>query len=260
MIRTELKQYMELKVNLMAINKNTKYGLLIVGLFSVFVLGIILSNFSVISTENNTVKNDLHQLDNSFSSEPLNSQESDLVSSNKSTISISGSLIYLNFSQLNEQSKIIVIGTVKDILPSKWNTADGKRRSDVIDKLSENDTIYTDIIVSVNKYLKNPLNQTEVLVRVQGGEDDIVKVNVDYEPTFKAGEKVLLYLQEDTYPLIKNIGPDHYVVTGYSLGKFSLTDNGMAIRPYEFVDQKELLDSIEKGYEPTLKSTEEVKE
>lgn len=175
-------------------------------------------------------------------------------------IPISGTLAYLNFTELNQRSELIVVGTVKNILPSKWNTPDGKRQNDSIDNIGGNATMYTDIIITVDKYLKNPLNQKEVRVRIEGGEDEVVGIVVDYEPSFKKDEKVLLYLREDTYPLFKKIGPKHYLVSGYYLGKFTLTDDGLAVRLDEQVNQTELLDSIEKGYEPSIKSIEEVKE
>lgn len=180
------------------------------------------------------------------------------IQSPKTVISISGLLPYLYFTQLNEQSELIVTGTVEEILPAKWNTPDGRRRSDTIADIAENDTMYTDIIIKVDQYLKGSLDDQEIRVRTIGGEDDIVVIVFEDEPSFKENERVLLYLRNDTYPIFKDIGPEHYVITGDMLGKFTLTEDGMAVRPYEYVNQTELLDSIEKGYEPVIKTEEEM--
>lgn len=116
----------------------------------------------------------------------------------------------------------------------------------------------TTIIIRVDQCLKGSLEDQEIRVRNMGGEDDIVRIDWEDEPSFRENEKVLLYLCEDTYPVTKDIGPKHYVVTGFSLGKFTLTDDGLAIREYEYVNRTELLDSIKKEYEPTIKGIEEM--
>jgi len=245
------------------VNRTTKYGLLSIGLLSVLIVGIVLSGYPTQHLQNGSSEKNVQQVSVQVSDDNLaqhvegNTEE---VTSPRIIIPISGTLAYLNFTELNQRSESIVIGTVKEILPSKWNTPDGKRQNDSIDNIGGNATMYTDIIITVDKYLKNPLNQKEVRVRIEGGEDEVVGIAVDYEPSFKEGEKVLLYLREDTYPLFNKIGPKHYLVSGYYLGKFTLTDDGMAVREYEYVDQKELLDAIEKGYEPEIKSFEEVHE
>lgn len=242
------------------IDRTKKYGLL-VGLLSIIALCIFLSNYSASYVQNSTTVQNSQQ-----SSTPVMSIASyaydNTTTSSPAKIIISGSatLPDLNFTQLNQGSKLIVIGTVKEILPAKWNTPDGKRRGDTIETLGSDDTMYTDIIVSVDKYLKSPLDQKEVRVRIQGGEDEVAAVVVDTEPSFKESEKVLLYLREDTSPLFKNYGPENYLVSGHYLGKFTLTDDGLAVRPYEYLDQKELLDAIERGYEPEIKSFEEARE
>lgn len=141
---------------------------------------------------------------------------------------VSGSLVGLNRIELIKRSDTIVIGTVKEILPSKWNTADGKKPDPDV-KFDLNNTIYTDIIICVEKYVKNPLSSKEVWVRVEGGIVENDTLLIDYEPTFQPGENVLLYLMEDTNPATKDIGPEHFRVTGFIQGKYSLTNYGKAI-------------------------------
>ena len=70
-------------------------------------------------------------------------------------------------------------------------------------------------------------------------------MGVEDQLDFKPDEKVLLYLSEDTYPTLKNVGPDYFVVTGLFQGKFSLTDDGNAVRWDITVSFEELLSTIE---------------
>lgn len=113
-------------------------------------------------------------------------------------------------------------------MPSKWDTADGKKPDPDV-KFDLNNTIYTDIIINVEKYIKNPLSSKEVWVRVEGGIVENDTLLIDYEPTFQPGENVLLYLMEDTNPATKDIGPEHFRVTGFIQGKYSLTNYGKAL-------------------------------
>lgn len=71
------------------------------------------------------------------------------------TISRSYLVIALTHEDLSNYSDTIVIGTVKEMLPSRWNTIDGKE-PDVNAENGSFNLIYTDFIVSVDNYLKNP--------------------------------------------------------------------------------------------------------
>jgi len=108
----------------------------------------------------------------------------------------SASLPLLGSEELSNYSDTIVIGTVKEINPSKWNSINGKR-PDGIDSFSLENLIYTDITISVEKYLKNPSSAKEITVRLDGGTVGNDTLETDYEPTFKSGEKVLLFLTKD---------------------------------------------------------------
>jgi hypothetical protein len=152
-------------------------------------------------------------------------------------------LVALNHTKLSNCSYSIVIGTVKEILPSRWNTIDGKR-PDNTDSFSPFCFIYTDTVISVDKYLKNPLSSEEVIVRVEGGTVGNDALTVNPVPSFKTGERVLLYLIKDDSPGTKDIDPEHFIVTGALQGKFTLTDDGKAVRPGENTTLDELLSTI----------------
>lgn len=161
-------------------------------------------------------------------------------------IHISGSLEEYNYDDLNNHADTIIIGKVKEILPPKWNTIDGQQLNTSAIGIKRGELIYTDIIISVDEYLKNPLSSNEVTVRVVGGTIGNVSMESDIEPDLKYGEKVLLYLSKDTYPYTKDIGSEHFVVTGYIQGKFKLTDDGKAIgwNKTENISKEELLSKI----------------
>lgn len=206
----------------MTSRNSVKYGIVLVGALTLIVLGLAFSNSIQSSQENSKPSNNIN--------EPLSSSMSFLLEE-------------YTHEDLSKNSDVIVMGTVKEILPSRWNSVDGKRPDKVVE-FGPYDLIYTDIVISVDKYVKNPLSSEDVIVRVGGtvGNDSMA---VEDEPSFKTGEKVLLYLTKDTSPGTKDIGPEHFKVTGYIQGKFALTDDGRAIGwNNESVSQEELLRTI----------------
>ncbi|TFG74146.1 MAG: hypothetical protein E4H21_11350 [Thermodesulfobacteriales bacterium] len=130
----------------------------------------------------------------------------------------------LNTTNLVKGSDVIVIGEVKEILPSRWTTTDGKRPVKIDDE-----RIYTDFIIRVDEYLKNPQSTKEITVRTLGGKVDDDSMIVEDEAEFKPNEKVLLFLTTED-PFTKNIGSEHLRVTGWVHGKFTII-NDQAIRP-----------------------------
>lgn len=209
-------------------SNSTKYGLLLVGILSLLIVGIfMLSDVS---------QDSFKTLEQSEKPEETNFDK-------PITIGISGSLEEYSYNDLNNHADTILIGKVKEILPSRWNSIDGQMNKSVLE-INPGELIYTDIIIIVDKYLKNSLSSDEVTVRVVGGTIGNITMSSDIEPSFESGEKVLLYLSNDTYPYTKDIGSEHFVVTGYVQGKFRLTDDGKAVRYDKTVSQDELLSTI----------------
>ncbi|MCX9011100.1 MAG: hypothetical protein OIN66_08255 [Candidatus Methanoperedens sp.] len=130
----------------------------------------------------------------------------------------------LNISYLAKGSDVIVMGEVKEILPSRWTTTDGKRPI-ILDR----ERIYTDTIIKVDDYLMNPQPSKEIIVRTLGGTVGNDRM-IDFdEAEFEPNEKVLLLLTTED-PFSKDIGGQHYRVIGWMHGKFKIT-NDRAIRP-----------------------------
>ena len=200
----------------------TKYGIFFVGALSLLTL-----NVSALSNPSN----DSIKLENN--SNEITGFGADV------------NFIHYTHEELSKYSDTIVIGTVKEILPSKWNTANGKQPNKPLSEIDHlNDTIYTDIVIGVDEYLKNPLSSNEVIVRSIVGTVGNISMTSDAEPSFKTGEKVLLYLSKDDNPSTRDIGPEHFIVTDYYEGKFTLTDDGKAIGHVENTTLDELLSTI----------------
>jgi hypothetical protein len=120
-----------------------------------------------------------------------------------------------------------------------WTSLDLTTVSPSTELIPGRDFICTDIVISVDKYLKNPLSSKKVIVRTVGGAVGKVSMKSDVEPSFKLGEKVLLCLSKDTTPY--TVGPEHFMVFGSSQGKFTLTDDGKATTPTEKTTLDKLL-------------------
>lgn len=150
----------------------------------------------------------------------------------------------LNVSYLAKSSDTIAMGTVKEVLPGKWNTPDGKRPTEL-----KNEIIYTDVIIDVGQYLKNPQASKNLTVRVLGGTVGIDSMTAEDEPKFEPNEKVILFLtREDT--ITGNIGGQHLRVQGGIHGKFTITADQQAVRPdlpqeYRSMPLQELLKKIQ---------------
>ncbi len=210
-------------------NKTIKYMIVFVGAVSLIILSTLTLSGSQdgIKQENSPLQENNKLANNDM---PLYSESS-------------ASLVPLSSEELSNNSYTIVIGSVKEIFPSKWNSIDGKRPNG-IDSFSLEHLIYTDITISVDKYLKNPLPSKEVTVRVDGGTVGNDTYMAMYEPSFNSNEKVLLYLMKDVTNRTKDIEPEHFKVTGCMQGKFTLTNDGKAVRPDKTVSQEELLSTI----------------
>jgi hypothetical protein len=133
------------------------------------------------------------------------------------------------------------------MLPSKWNTLDGKRPFKSIEESKWYNMIYTDVVINVDECLKGSSDE-EVTVRIFNGSVDGDTMIADYEASFQSGEKVFLYLIEDEWKYTKDLGPEHYFVLGSMQGKFTLTEDGKAVRKDNVTtlgDLKSTLEDVE---------------
>lgn len=138
---------------------------------------------------------------------------------------------------VNEATNII-IGTVKEILPARWSTVDGKRPPNPhIEGLA--DVIYRPVVFEVEQYYKGKGNEQElVLVGVGGtvGQDSMDYASDDLF-TFQVGERMIVFLKGSQYVL--NGRPLATVVERYTI-----TTDKQAKNDFRAVPHQVLLDEI----------------
>lgn len=145
----------------------------------------------------------------------------------------------LNNSFIANHSDTVVTGHVIKILPSSWNTADGKKPVSTDKKASSKEEseairneniIYTDALIKVDEKIKNSSIPSVIIVRTLGGQVGEDKMIEQDDAKFELGENVFLFLTKDD-PFTDNSAGTHYRVTGWKFGKFSVTKDNQAIRP-----------------------------
>jgi hypothetical protein len=94
-------------------------------------------------------------------------------------------------------ASLVIIGTVKQVLPARWTTPDGRRPANPYDR-SDPQLIYTPVLIEVEQYLKGGQSQREVLIFGSGGVvgEDSFEDRGGGLITFQEGERVLLFLDE----------------------------------------------------------------
>ena len=138
---------------------------------------------------------------------------------------------------VNEAASII-IGTVKQILPARWSTADGKRPPNPhIEGLA--DIIYRPVVFEVEQYYKGKGNEQELVLVGFGGT--VGQDSMDYDSddlfTFHVGERMIVFLKGSQYTL-----------NGRSLAtvveRYTITTDKQAKNDLRTVPHQVLLDEI----------------
>jgi len=125
------------------------------------------------------------------------------------TVGCSADWVYLySIEELTQRADVILIGRVESIIHSPEDP-------EIIPMTNRK------VVVSVERYLKNPLNSTEVSVLVRGANMGNYTVWVEDQPGFEESERVLLFLRDDPSHLHEN--PHGYFETvGGFQGKFTI--------------------------------------
>ena len=90
-------------------------------------------------------------------------------------------MIRLSLEQLSQRAETIVLGTVT-YQRSAWN--------------SQHTAIYTDVSVEVEEAMKGVAGP-EVTFRIAGGEVGNVGMRTSTDPTFRVGERVIVFLRAE---------------------------------------------------------------
>ncbi len=105
-----------------------------------------------------------------------------------------------NATRATRQATLVALGTVRQVLPARWNTSGGGRPANPHSQESrQRDTIFTPVVVQVERYLKGSRPQPQVHLFANGGTvgRDSVRYSGPVTYTFREGERVVVFLQED---------------------------------------------------------------
>lgn len=136
--------------------------------------------------------------------------KSDIIVTDK----ISGSLDNYTLDELTSNSKYAIIGTVEKIIPVAV-----EKNYPQEDKTEV--TIFSDIQVNVEQDLFGEYHESQISVRIHGGQLGDMKTEAELSPNFNKNERVLFFVA-DKEP--HTIWGDNYYVAGLYLGKYSLSD------------------------------------
>lgn len=138
-------------------------------------------------------------------------------------------LAKMDIRQLSREADIIVIGEIeKSLAPKKI-------------AIGEDESIFTDYKISIEKYIKSDAADSELIVRVQGGTIGSQEVFVENEAKLRSGEKVLLFL--------KRLEGNLWTVLGAGQGKYAL-EQGKAMNDYGLsVSRDKIIDQIRQSLE-----------
>ena len=126
----------------------------------------------------------------------------------KQTIKLQASLPNLTRYDLENDSDLIIEGTVKDISKPKWSDPDHKKYQ-----------LERYVYIDANQFFKGT-DSKSIKVKTFGGELDNIIVEDESAAKFEKNKKVILFLSKGKEGL-----QDYYVVNGESLGKFDVSEN-----------------------------------
>ncbi|MBE0681202.1 MAG: hypothetical protein IH589_04750 [Anaerolineales bacterium] len=130
------------------------------------------------------------------------------------TIEYQASYVRMSLDDLITESDLIVIGDLKTVHASRWNTPDGKRPEGISARsILPDHVIFTDLNINVNQIIKGDVRQKNARIRSLGGNVDNDQMIAD-KIIPEMGKTYLLFLSLDVRGSTANIGPGHYWITG----------------------------------------------
>jgi len=133
----------------------------------------------------------------------------------------SADIIFLSVEEMTEAADVILMGTVEEVLHCAASPYTVPR-------------MHREVTVSVERYLKNPLEAETVTVVALGATVGSTTLWVENQPEFEESERVLLFLWDD--PEFLDDSPQgFYQVVGICQGKFTvgsdsaISDSGQVI-------------------------------
>lgn len=107
----------------------------------------------------------------------------------------------LTIDQKISTSEVIIVGTAKSLLPSKWLVSNGaSEKNPSPEEVFRTGGLFTDALFSVEQVLKGEYNEPIIRVRSFIGETEQVRwVNLG-QPIFREKQSFLMFLIKDTGP------------------------------------------------------------
>lgn len=139
-----------------------------------------------------------------------------------------------SYRNLAHEIDVIVIGMVKEVLPARWNTGDGKRPP-VYHNLpiaeQRRFVIYTPVVIQVQRYLKAAQPAVELIAFGQAGGQvgqDRFVYSGDPQTPFVAGERVLVFLKAGSLNALAEYPPEANPSFFNAGGKHDIAADGRA--------------------------------
>lgn len=117
-------------------------------------------------------------------------------------------------AELTEKAEYAIVGTVEKITPIRVD----------MPKESDEDRVYTDILINVKEDLFGKYQNKQISVRILGGETETMRLDSHSSPEFKVGGDVFVFVSGISDGYTYN---GHHFVVGQVQGTYDLT-NGIA--------------------------------
>jgi hypothetical protein len=140
-----------------------------------------------------------------------------------------------------KRSTMFIIGTVKQVLPDRWDSPNGGRPADAC-SMSTPHNIFRPVLVEVEQYVKG--EQPHRIVQVYAFGGTVGKDTTTYRSsslyTFREGERVMLFLVDTERPLRSLNGRPLMEIAGH----YTFTADGMVRDDYRTLPLQQLLDEV----------------
>jgi hypothetical protein len=164
------------------------------------------------------------------------------------------------------RSEIIVIGEIKEVLPSKWNTLETVNNRSLTSRSDVRQLgfgIFTDVIVTPVRFLKGSAPEDSTLrIRSFAGQIEHIRFINDLEPTYQEGQTYLFLLEQYRGAVENHIDPGFYLPIISGTGAFHI-ENGVAVSFDDGWSLDELVAYIENSpwalMEPNIPEGDETK-
>ena len=146
---------------------------------------------------------------------------------------VSAAIYEHTLNELTQKAEYAIVGTVKETTSIRVD----------MPKESDEDRVYTDIIINVEEDLLGNYNGSQISVRILGGETETMIMTTDFAPNFVEGNRVIVLISDisDGYTY-----KGHHFVIGQKQGVFDLSVSNVATNQYsgDTIQKNELVSKI----------------